>query len=867
MTPERWQHVKQVLATALELAPAERVAFLDRSYAADASLRDDIGPLVASEQRLRAEFLEQGDLAAAAAPVISADENFWVGRRVGPYKVVEQIGIGGMGEVYRAFRADDQYKKVVALKFVRAGQYSSAVFARFKNERQILAGLDHPNLAKLLDGGTSEEGMPYFVMELIDGLPITEYCNAHDLSTRERLKLFLQVCAGVHYAHQRLIIHRDIKPGNILVTGDGIPKLLDFGIAKIVESGPDADMPEATLTSFQILTPRYASPEQIKGETMTIATDVYSLGIVLYELLTGRSPYEFVYGSTQEFAQEVCQREPPKPSLAVLRPLRPRTGNAQTQSAPFPKISPDKLCKQLRGDVDNIVLMALRKEPSRRYASVNDLQEDIRRHLGNIPVRARNDSVWYRTTKFVARHKAVVAASVLLVLALLAGLIVTLHEARVARIERARAERRFNDVRKLANSLMFEVHDSIRDLPGTLPARKLLVTRALEYLDSLSQEASGDTALQRELAAAYDRVGDLLGYSGAANLGDYAGALQSYEKALAIREASATAHPDDRQMQLDLLNDYFRLSFALQGTGDYVKALRHLQKGTTLAQRMSENHPEPESRDFLAGFYWQAGNISTQTGDYAHAVESYRQGTSIREAIAKDGNVSPLVRTHLAGDYICLGRALAATGDLSHASEVSQKGKEVLEQLARSDLNNATLQEYLAEAYSVVAAIFSRRGELEQSIDSFIKAREGFTKLSSADPTNSMARDNAALMEIGLGDVLMRQGKVSQSMAQIRDAMTTFEKIEPKNRYEIAGQASAYASLGRAFFSLAGQSAHRSKARLLRESQSWYGKSLNTLRQGPGLNSIDPLGGDVTEQSVRQELSRCEESLTKLTSR
>ena len=390
MTPERWQQVKQVLATALELDPVERVSYLDRSYATDASLRGDIAPLLASEERLKDQFLDGTDLAAAAAAVISPDENFWVGRRVGPYKVVEQIGSGGMGEVYRAFRADDQYRKVVALKFVRAGQYSNDVFARFKNERQILAGLDHPNLAKLLDGGTSEEGMPYFVMELIDGQPITEYCNEHDLSIRERLKLFLQVCAGVHYAHQRLIIHRDIKPGNILVTADGIPKLLDFGIAKIVESG-DAGSPDATLTSFRVLTPRYASPEQIKGEAMTIATDVYSLGVVMYELLTGRSPYELVNGSTQEFVQEVCERELPKPSLAVLRLQEVLQGNLQNESRAFREISHEKLSRQLRGDIDNIVLMALRKEPSRRYASANDLQEDIRRHLEDIPVRARND--------------------------------------------------------------------------------------------------------------------------------------------------------------------------------------------------------------------------------------------------------------------------------------------------------------------------------------------------------------------------------------------------------------------------------------------------------------------------------------------
>ena len=238
MDPERWQRVKQVLATALELAPAERKAYLDQNYAEDTSLQDDLEPLVAAEQRLNTGFLDGASLAASVASVIPSDEVSWTGRRVGSYLVVELIGAGGMGEVYRAFRADDQYRKEVALKFVRAGQYSRDIIARFKNERQILAGLDHPNLARLLDGGTTAEGMPYLVMELIEGKPITQYCNEHHLSIAERLKLFLQVCAAAHYAHQRLIIHRDIKPGNILVTADGSPKLLDFGIAKLLDSGP-----------------------------------------------------------------------------------------------------------------------------------------------------------------------------------------------------------------------------------------------------------------------------------------------------------------------------------------------------------------------------------------------------------------------------------------------------------------------------------------------------------------------------------------------------------------------------------------------------------------------------------------------------
>ena len=363
MTPERWQQVKQVLATALEVAPEERAAYLNQNCAGDDSLRRDVEQFLANEGPAGDEFLNPSCLAVTAAAVLPDDGNFWLGRRLGPYRIVEEIGVGGMGEVYRAVRDDDQYQKEVALKIISAGKNSGFVIDRFRKERQILASLDHPNIARLLDGGTTDDGTPYFVMELIEGQPITEYCHERRLSVAERLQLFAQVCAAVQYAHQHLIIHRDIKPGNILVTPDGTPKLLDFGIAKIIGAGEDSPQLDATLTAFRILTPRYASPEQIKGEPMTTASDVYSLGVVLYELLAARSPYGDATNSSSEIARAVCDNEPEKPSAAVQHPESRKEYDA----------SAEKLGKQLRGDLDNIALMALRKEPARRYQSVSNL--------------------------------------------------------------------------------------------------------------------------------------------------------------------------------------------------------------------------------------------------------------------------------------------------------------------------------------------------------------------------------------------------------------------------------------------------------------------------------------------------------------
>ena len=398
MNPEAWVKVKEVLGQALELPDKERAAFIEERCGGDPALRDEVETLLRNEDQVDPAFLDQDSFAKVAASVVSVEENSWIGRRVGVYQIVEQIGAGGMGEVYRAFRADDQYRKEVALKLIRAGHDSGFVVARFKTERQILAGLEHPNIARLLDGGAAEDGLPYFAMELIQGLPITEYCDQHKLSVNDRLSLFLRVCGAVEFAHQHLVIHRDIKPGNILVTENGVPKLLDFGIAKILEPDLAGQSLDVTLTAFRVLTPRYGSPEQIQGGQMTTASDVYSLGVVLYELLTGCSPYRLASGSPQEIMTAVCTTEAVKPSLAVYRR---QVASLGPEDASAPRgVSPDRLLRQLKGDLDNIVLKALEKDPKRRYRTIEQFQDDLRRHLENLPISARTATSWYRATRF-----------------------------------------------------------------------------------------------------------------------------------------------------------------------------------------------------------------------------------------------------------------------------------------------------------------------------------------------------------------------------------------------------------------------------------------------------------------------------------
>jgi serine/threonine protein kinase len=314
MKPERWQQVRAILDRAIALPRDERIAYLARTCDGDEDLRNEVESLLESHDQAGSIFLNKPAADLKSATTESAPRSSWIGRRIGVYQIETEIGHGGMGEVYRAVRADGQFKKNVAIKVVRGGYDTAAVLERFLHERQILASLDHPHIARLYDGGTTEDGIPYLVMELIEGTPIDLYCEEHDLPVNQRLELFTQVCAAVQYAHQRLVIHRDIKPSNILVTADGIPKLLDFGIAKLLDPSGGGET-----TMLPAMTPEYASPEQIRGEPITTATDVYSLGVVLYRLLTGRSPYPTNTRTPIELARVVCEVEPTKPSSALLR--------------------------------------------------------------------------------------------------------------------------------------------------------------------------------------------------------------------------------------------------------------------------------------------------------------------------------------------------------------------------------------------------------------------------------------------------------------------------------------------------------------------------------------------------------------------
>jgi eukaryotic-like serine/threonine-protein kinase len=749
MNPEQWQRVKAVVADALEHDTTRRADFVAAACGDDGELRREVESMLgASGQRVDRVIDRMTHARSSSGDGLA-------GLRLGAYEIIRETGRGGMGAVYLARRADEEFEKEVAIKLLKRGTDTDEVLRRFRAERQILARLDHPNIARLLDGGTTPDGLPYFVMEYVEGVPITDFARDKNLSLRERVALFLKVCAAVQFAHRNLVVHRDLKPANVLITADGEPKLLDFGIAKLLAS--DDEFAQLTVQDQQRLTPAYASPEQVRGEGVTTVSDVYALGALLFELLAGRSPHAFASQrpSPTELLRVVVEQEAPRASSVAA--------DAEAR-------------RQLRGDLDNILETALRKEPERRYSGVTAFAEDLQRYLSRRPVRARPATLGYRTSRFISRNKLGVAAGILLVATLVGGIAATAWQAR-------KAERRFQQVRKLARAVVFDYHDLIAALPGATAARERLVRDALEYLDNLAREAGNDRVLLRELATAYEKIGKVQGNSYYANLGDTDGAARSYEKSAELRTRLLASDSGNAELLNETALSYEGLGDVQYSKNDLHAALASYRRAIELGQRALAAQPESHMfRHHVARTHARLGDLLgneqyANLGDTAGALTAFRTAQELVEPLhAKNANDADTISV-LANALSRVGMLACASGDVAGGLAAHRRAVAMMEHAVAINPNNQNWAMELLAAKHWLRFALEDDAQFEEAIALSREVLARLEAVSAADPKNTNVRRNIAVTHSMLGRNLLRVGDVAGAIASHRTALSTSEQL------------------------------------------------------------------------------------------
>ncbi len=642
MDATQWKRLEALFIAALELEPADRAAFLDEACADDLELRNELESMLSTDEESIALALESR-LLTQDDPTLPGSDAL-IGTHIGPYRIEKLIGEGGMGEVYLAMRDDDQFEQKVALKLVRPGYRSSQMLARFRMERQVLARLTHPNITQLLDGGIDQDGRPYLVMQYVEGISITKFCDKHALSIEERLNLFRTVCSAVQHAHRNLVVHRDLKPSNILVTEEGTVKLLDFGIAKLLDPEWDITM-AVTQSQFRLMTPEYAAPEQVRGATITTATDVYALGVLLYELLCGRRPYSLSNRMQAEIERIVCDVTPTRPSTAISEADPARASITAETISKARRTGVSRLKKALQGDLDNIVLMALRKEPERRYASPDQFAEDIARYLSGRPVRAEKDRMAYRFKKFVYRNRRLVtvaAAALLLILGF--SVIMTVQAIRISNQadvlaqERDRAQLEADKANQVAGFLedLFKASDPFQDTP-----ERRDTLRVRDFLAIGAQNVEKDLADQPEIQAA---LFDVLGRVHR-NLGDFKSAQTLTEKGLDIRKnIYPTAHTD-------LAESMSEMGALYRDQGDFKSAEPLLEGSLQMLKSLHGNdHP------FVADGLTSLGSLRQAQGEYALAESLYTEALQIDQRAAVEEITIAADLNNIAAIHLMQGR-------------------------------------------------------------------------------------------------------------------------------------------------------------------------------------------------------------------
>ena len=748
---DQWIGIREIIESALELDPSERPRFIAEACAGDAALLREV------QEYLRYEPSAGLDLSVEAwlrdQPDPSADEPD--PERIGAWRIIRRLGEGGMAVVYLAERDDGEFRQRVALKALRAGPRSAQSLRLFQRERQILAQLQHPGIARLMDGG-SADGRVFFVMEYVEGKPVTEYCNQRQLTLRQRLALFCRICDAVSYAHRKLIAHRDLKPANILVTEDGQPRLLDFGLAKVLQD-PGNGGAETASTVGPMLTPAYASPEQVRGQPLSASTDVYSLGVLLYELLTGRNPQVRGEESPMEVYRTILDEEPPAPSHAVERGQR----------------------RPLKGDLDDILLMALRKEPEHRYRSVHEFREDIERYLGGFPVRASQGTVWYRLRKYSRRHRWGIAVSALSAVTALSGAGIIWWEGRMA-------EMRFEQVRGLAHSVIFELHDSISSLKGSTAARKLIVRRALEYLGNLQAGGAKKRELQLEIAAAYRKLGQVqgawtTGRSGG-HLGDMAGAARSYEQARQILSDNLNAGSQDRASLQALAEVDEDLSRVLWVFGDNARASALWREAAANWEKLARwNPPAPDAG---ARVLWNVAEGHYLAHEWSAAAPAFRQALFAYQRLAAQDPANDIWPEQITRSYRMLCYVERQPGDWNSALDAAREALRLDGNRARAAPEDRDAQMDLSWDWDNVGGILKHQGDLNASARAYAQAVAIAQRVSAADPQDANAAIYIANWLADSAEVYEQMGRRSKSLVAYRQAIDIFDeefRHDPEN--------------------------------------------------------------------------------------
>lgn len=789
---ERFRQLAVLFEEAVSLpAGPEREAWLDAKGIADSGLREEVARLLASDATVH----ERPSSAPSRLP------------RFGIYQARELIGAGGMGAVYLATREDGEIRQRVAIKAIASSYYSPLLDDRLRSERQILAELYHPNIAAFLGGGRTEDGFSYLVMEYIEGERIDRWCDGRRLSIHQRLGLFLKVCVAVSFAHQRLIVHRDLKPANVLVTPEGEPKLLDFGIARTLADG-DSTQP----TSNLFLTPLYASPEVLRNQPVSVAADVYSLGVLLYQLLTGVCPFGRNGATPAEIVQSVLSSDPP-----------PLQDGVREESAAARGQTPAGLARILRGDLESIVSKALARSPADRYASVEQFADDICRYLDGNPVQAASAAGFYRARKFVSRHKSAVATATLVTLSLVAGLLATLWEARLA-------ERRFADAHELARYLQFDLRKSVAKLPGSTPVEADMARHSLAYLDQLSAQKINDPVLRTEVGEGYAELGEVLGSPFQPNLGETAKARESFRKAIAILEPLAANDPNNLRAGISLArskvelgrsigfggsategltlieeaaresNELARrwpsdfdvrrqaevafqtLGIALSANNGFVNgqnldaALNALRKAVENAAAEAQLRPQVEVLAALANDYKRTGDL-TELRNRPAATPLYRQALGVLDRISPKDQDTPQARNARSSALLGLGWNLGNLGAFPPALAALEEARQIRDRVSEQDPQNVMALYFRTIPYRDLGIINGYAGHPDAKLRYFLVAIGIYDRLRAKNPANQAYRFAQAELEADAANINADAGRPAEALRLARAGITTLRDI------------------------------------------------------------------------------------------